>query len=159
MGSLGGPFTKAAGAPAEERGGRQKNRQFLDKPADALLLFFRKERRLGSRDGRLRTRRSPVGGKERINDLNDSEMAPQTIGIDQNGLGNGNPPARCAKALLDFEVQSFDRRDHEDDQNRHHCGPRVTESFGRAERKGHARPNVRLRGGASAHPRMIAAQS
>jgi hypothetical protein len=35
--------------PGEAASGRQKNRQFLDKPAGGLLLFFRSRRRTGSR--------------------------------------------------------------------------------------------------------------
>jgi hypothetical protein len=44
IGVLGGvraaPSSGAMARPVESQGGRQKNRQFLDKPADAQLLFF-----------------------------------------------------------------------------------------------------------------------
>jgi len=42
-------------APVDERGGRQKNRQFLDKRAGALLSFFRK-----GRQARIASHRAPA---------------------------------------------------------------------------------------------------
>jgi hypothetical protein len=71
-----------------------KNQQFLDRPV-GLGYDFQNNAQLGSRFSSAAC--DPL--LRRLTAGNDSEMALQAVEIAQNGLGNGNPPARLAPGL------------------------------------------------------------
>jgi hypothetical protein len=88
MRSLGVPKERPI-APSLATRSIKKNRQFLAKSAGTRYLFSE------SRLARLTFSMADPGFGARL------EMAPQPVEIAQNGLGNGEPPARdCERSGL-----------------------------------------------------------